>query len=102
MIYEKNRQRMLAEDLLFVLAGDAVPTHVVARCQPLRDALEAAVTGSNGDYSIALWDDGRAYATGTTRARCVKDAVVMIANGALLLLAATSTVLTAALIHAVF
>jgi hypothetical protein len=83
MIYQKNHQRVLAEDLLFVLAGDTVPPHVVARCRPLRDALEASVTGSNGDYSIILWDGGRAYATGTTKACCVKDAAVMIANGAL-------------------
>ena len=83
MIYQKNHQRILAEDLLFFLFFVSVPSHVMARCQPLRDALEASVTGSNDDYSIILWDDGRAYATGVTKGRCIKDAVVMIANGAL-------------------
>lgn len=76
-----NKQRK-AETLLYILAGDAVPADVADSALPFAVELALSVTHANGLYRIALWDNGAVFATGDTREAAIRDAIVMIANGA--------------------
>lgn len=71
-----------AEVLLYIIAGDDVPSDVESRALPFVAELAESVSKSDGRYQIALWDDGAVYATGDTPWSAIQDAIVMIANGA--------------------
>lgn len=77
-----NNQKK-AEVLLYILGGGYVSADVAGSALPFAVALAESVVHANGQYRIALWEDGAVYACGDNREGAIREAIVMVANGAL-------------------
>ena len=77
-----NNQKK-AEVLLYILGGGYVSADVTDSALPFAVALAESVGMDNGQFRVALWEDGAVYACGDNREDAILEAIVMVANGAL-------------------
>jgi hydroxymethylpyrimidine/phosphomethylpyrimidine kinase len=81
--FERLKPRQVeAEVLLYNLAGDVVCDDTLRNAQYLRGDIKAAVK-TRGDGCVVQSRDGAVFAMGDSPEAAIRDAIVMIANGAL-------------------